>query len=88
MKICNKCGKSVTIGSGNYINRVPDFNTVQVRQEMRRPFPEGDFVCAGCREQDERENLHCPICDFAIKQMAGLATCTNPECPNHKGMAA
>lgn len=43
-------------------------------------------ICNKCEE--ERENPHCPMCGFDIEQMAGIATCTNPECPNYKGMAA
>lgn len=45
---CGECGRSVTFGSGWYINRVPDLNSVETRQEMGRPFPQGDFVCSEC----------------------------------------
>ena len=88
MEICNRCGKSVAIGSGNYVNRVPDFNTVEVRIKIGYPFPEGDYMCAECVAEKERETPHCPICEHVMEQIAGLVTCTNPKCPNYKGMAA
>ena len=51
-EICNECGKSVKFGSGKYVNRVPDLNDAEYRkEEMGKPFPEGDFVCAECDEK-------------------------------------
>lgn len=44
-EICNECGRSVKLGSGNFVNRVPDFNTPEERKEMGRQYPEGDFLC-------------------------------------------
>lgn len=49
-EICNECGRSVEFGSGNFVNRIPDLNTLEERKEMGTPFPEGDFVCADCDE--------------------------------------
>lgn len=46
--ICNECGASVAFGSGNFVNRVPDFNDFETKQEMGKPFPEGEFLCEGC----------------------------------------
>lgn len=31
--------------------------------------------------------LHCPLCNFVMKQTEGLVSCTNLQCPNYKGMA-
>jgi len=47
-EVCNECGRSVRLGSGWFINRVPDLNEPQERRGMGRPFPEGDFICAEC----------------------------------------
>ena len=47
-KICNECGVSVAFGSGNFVNRVPDFNDFETKQEMGKPFPEGEFLCESC----------------------------------------
>jgi hypothetical protein len=51
MQICGECGRSVAPGSGWFVNRVPDFNTVEERRVIGRPFPEGDFVCAECDQR-------------------------------------
>jgi hypothetical protein len=47
-EICNECGKSVKWGSGRFVNRVPDTNSVEDRKAMGKPYPEGDFVCWWC----------------------------------------
>jgi len=47
-EICNECGRSVRVNGGNFVNRVPDYNTVEERKEMGKPFPIGDFICAEC----------------------------------------
>lgn len=54
-EICNICGKSVEWGSGKYVNRAPDFNDREIRLNMGRPFPEGDFVCAECDTKREKQ---------------------------------
>jgi hypothetical protein len=52
-EICNECGQSVHASSGNYVNRVIDFNGYKTRKEMGKPFPVGDYICAECEtEQD------------------------------------
>jgi len=33
-----------------------DFNDDEIRKEMRKPLPEGDFICPGC-EEVIRENF-------------------------------
>jgi len=48
LQICNECGRSVAGGSGDYVNRVPDGNSIQERIEMGKPYPRGDFMCAEC----------------------------------------
>ncbi len=47
-EICNECGQPVHASSGNYVNRVIDFNGYKTRKEMGKPFPTGDFMCADC----------------------------------------
>jgi len=54
IEICNECGKSVKPKTGLFVNRVPDFNDMETRIEMGKPFPVGDFIC--------------PICDFRLSQ--------------------
>ena len=54
-EICNECGRSVKLGSGNFVNRVPDFNTPEERKEMGRQYPEGDFLCIECDEMTTDE---------------------------------
>ena len=63
-EICNECGRSVKPGSGDFVNRVPDLNTPEERKEMGRQYPEGDFVCAECDSNADKEEyleLHCAI---------------------------
>lgn len=49
-EICNECGKSVSFGSGLYVNRVLDFNPESDRKEFGKPFPKGDFICPICED--------------------------------------
>ena len=71
-EICNECGKSVQFCSGRYTNRVIDLNDRKTREEMNKPFPEGDYICAEC-ELARRIN-HKPeeVLPFARK-ISGLA---------------
>ena len=55
IKVCNECGRSVAWGSGWFVNRIPDFNTVEERRAIGRPFPEGDFICAECDQRGGKE---------------------------------
>lgn len=48
---CNECGRYVARGSGRFVNRIPDMNSVEERKELGRPYPEGDYVCAECGEK-------------------------------------
>jgi len=64
---CNECGKSVAFGSGNYVNRVADGDSVAERTIAGKPHPRGDFICAECdvdviylaaqRQIEEREDF-------------------------------
>lgn len=47
-QICNECGHSVALGSGRFVNRVPNLNDVETREEMGKPYPLGDFICEEC----------------------------------------
>lgn len=33
-------------------------------------------------------NVNCPLCGYDMEEIAGLASCTNTPCPNHKGIAS
>lgn len=52
-EICNECGRSVNLGTGLFVNRVIDFNEVKDRVLMQKPFPEGDFICPLCEENEQ-----------------------------------
>lgn len=54
---CNECGQSVAMGSGNFVNRIPDLNTVAQRKEMGKPYPQGEWMCAKCYVK-----ISCPAC--------------------------
>ena len=47
-EICNECGQSVLLGSGRFVNRIPDGNDFKTRIEMGKPYPKGNFICAEC----------------------------------------
>ncbi len=57
-EFCSMCGRSVIPGSGWFVNRVPDLNSVEERRDIGRVFPRGDWVCAECTDA-------CPTCDAA-----------------------
>lgn len=44
-QICNDCGRSVALGSGRFVNRVPDCNDIERRRENGKPFPENSIFC-------------------------------------------
>ena len=48
IQICNHCGRSVSFGSGWFVNRVPDLNDIPTRIANNLNYPEGDFVCSEC----------------------------------------
>lgn len=45
---CIHCGRSVAIGSGLFVDRVPDYNDVEARLTLGHKFPLGDFWCREC----------------------------------------
>ena len=47
-EMCVECGRSVKLGSGGFVNRVPVFDDLETKKEGGRPFPEGEYVCADC----------------------------------------
>lgn len=53
IQICNHCGRDVSLGSGLFVNRIPDFNDIQTRIENNLKFPLGDFVCLECDQNSE-----------------------------------
>lgn len=50
---CNQCGRSIAWGSGLFVNRVHDFNPVNIRRTLGRPYPEGGYVCRDCDSNSE-----------------------------------
>ena len=54
-QVCNECGASVKFGSGHFVNRVPDLNDPEIRLEMGKPFPNGEWLCSRCDEGEETE---------------------------------
>lgn len=57
VEICNECGCSVKFGTGRFVNRVVDFNTIKDRKEMGKPFPKGDFICELCELKIQDEGI-------------------------------
>lgn len=55
VEICCECGRSVEFGSGLFVNRVPDFNTLEERKEMGKPHPDGNYMCIECEEKFDNE---------------------------------
>lgn len=53
IQICNHCGRDVLLGSGLFVNRIPDFNDIQTRIENNLKFPLGDFICWECDQNSE-----------------------------------
>ncbi|MFU8767229.1 MAG: hypothetical protein ACNA7I_06150 [Candidatus Methanoperedens sp.] len=63
-EICLEWGRSVAFGSGLYVDRIPDANTVEERKEMGVPYPDGDFRCIECEENYLKENGKlCQVCN-------------------------
>lgn len=47
-QLCNHCGDGVYLGSGKFVDRIPDFNDVDARISNGLLFSLGDFVCEQC----------------------------------------
>ena len=55
-EICNECGEGVMFGSGRFVDRIPDANSIVDRKEdMNKPFPCGDFMCIECEDKHYAE---------------------------------
>ncbi|OGF66498.1 hypothetical protein A3I27_00700 [Candidatus Giovannonibacteria bacterium RIFCSPLOWO2_02_FULL_43_11b] len=50
-QICNNCSRGVYIGSGRFVNRIPDLNDMETRVDNGLKFPEGDYRCEECDEK-------------------------------------
>ena len=46
--MCNHCGRSVALGSGWFVNRVPDLNDIATRKANNVHYPKGDYMCIEC----------------------------------------
>ncbi|MCX7702790.1 MAG: hypothetical protein N2234_01630 [Planctomycetota bacterium] len=51
VEICNECGRSVSWGSGLFVNRVIDLDNWKTRKANGKPFPKGDYICRECDEK-------------------------------------
>ena len=54
--ICNECGRSVALGGGRFVNRVPDLDDAETRRVNGKPYPEGDFMCEECDQECPWDN--------------------------------
>jgi hypothetical protein len=48
LEICNMCGKDVSTKSKRFINRIPDFDSLEERISRNVKYPIGDFICTQC----------------------------------------
>lgn len=53
---CIKCGYSVKFGSGRFVNRVPDCNSVEDHIDNGDEYSEGEWICPDCLPLD------CELC--------------------------
>jgi ribosomal protein S27AE len=49
-KICNRCGRSVEIGTNLWSNRELNFDSIEIRKSKGAKHPQGDFICGDCRK--------------------------------------
>ena len=56
VQICNHCGHNVSLGSGRFVNRISDLNDISTRIGNGLLFPNGDFVCEECDNNQIVEN--------------------------------
>jgi len=54
-KICNRCGRSVEIGTNLWSNRELDFDSIEIRKSKGAKHPQGDFICGDCRKKIYQE---------------------------------
>jgi len=67
-EICAVCGRSVAMGSGHFVNRVPIGDDYETRKEMGYPYPEGGWICAEC-DDNERNAKSYPITGVSKKDL-------------------
>jgi hypothetical protein len=58
IEICNHCGDDVSLGSGKFVNRIPDCNDPSTKIDNNQPYPLGDFVCEFCDDHSLTGNEH------------------------------
>jgi|GEM_PF-2892805 len=58
IEVCNECGKSVALGSGLFVNRIVDFNDLEERKAMGKPFYIGDYICCECDLSLQGKNIN------------------------------
>jgi len=59
-EMCNECGRSVARGTGLFVNRVLDCNSILERKNMGKPFPDGDFICVECDTKERFNPVYKP----------------------------
>lgn len=53
---CYECGKSVALGNGKFVNRIPSLDDIKTRKKMNVLHSEGDFLCSECDEMAQKGN--------------------------------
>ena len=84
-EICMHCGKSVSFGSGNFVNRVPNCDNYEDRLEMNVEYPEGEYSCANCERKyyDEHPQFECLDCGYIDYIESGIS---DNKCGSCKGV--
>ena len=61
---CKNCGDSVRLGSGKFVNRIPDANDYETRVANGDPYPHGEFLCYECECEIIKDGAEviCPHC--------------------------
>ncbi len=55
--VCNQCGKSLPSALMRFLYSIPDLHTVEEREAIGKPFPEGDYLCMDCATGVQRIEL-------------------------------
>lgn len=63
-EVCVECGRSVAMGSGNFVNRVPVLDDLETKKQNGYAFPHGDWMCPDC---DACETFNCEDCTEKVK---------------------
>lgn len=51
---CNRCGRDVSLGSDLWSGRKRDYDSLEVRKSKGAKYPEGNFICGECLEEESR----------------------------------